>query len=879
MKKFIVLIITLFCSIQTFANHISGGELFYEYVGGGSAANTSKYKITMRLFRDCNPKDPLTQLLDAEVVVIGIYHSSGLLLQSSLPLKLQRPIPSIQFDTSSIPCLLKAPEVCFQVGVFTGTVELPATADGYVLSWVRCCRPNSIGNLSVSSGIGGTFVTTIPGTSLLPTGNNSSPQFAIKDTALVCQNKDFLLDFGAADPDGDNVSYAFCAAYSGGTLSNPDPGSPAGGGVSNELVLDPLPYNAPFSGTSPLGSSVSINPATGEITGKAPVAGRYVINVCATESRNGKVINEHRKDFILEVANCDFTAADPLPLSGAWCKDSTVLFSNNNSSSAIQTYHWDFGVPGATSEEATPAYTFPDTGVYTIKLTVHGTRGCVDEDSTTIGVYPGFKPDFDVIGSCFQTPFTFKDKSTLNYGSINSWKWSFGDGSDSSDIAAVQNPTHKYTGEGTRNVKLAITSSKGCADSITKPVEVKSVALLELPFRDTLICSIDTLALHAIGTGTYTWSPAYNIINTTSSDPFVFPKETTTYAVSVIDAGGCVNSDSIKVNVLNSITVDAGADTSICRTDSLTLLPVSAGLQYHWSPSAGLIPASNIKNPVASPNTTTTYVVTANLGKCEAKDEVRIKVAPYPKAFAGTDVIICYGSTAMLSGDITGTSFAWAPGNSLVNPNTLTPAANPVMTTSYILTAHDTLGCPKPVSDTIVVTVIPPVKAFAGNDTMVIANQPLQLNASGGSVYTWSPSAGMDNTSIANPVVILSASYDSIIYKVRVGTEGGCFAEDELKVKVFKTGPELFIPTAFTPDRNGKNDVLKPIPVGIRTLHYFRIYNRWGQMVYNTNSVGSGWDGTFDGKEQATGTYVFMAQATDFLGNLVSKKGTVVLIR
>lgn len=881
MKKFIILIITLLFFIQGFANHISGGELFYQYIGAGSAANSSKYKVTMRLFRDCNPPPgTMTQLLNDEVVVIGIYHSSTLSLYTSVPLVLERPIPSIELHKNTIPCLVNAPDVCFQVGVFTSVVELPVSADGYILSWIRCCRANDIANLSESVGVGATFTTKVPGTNDLPSGNNSSPQFAIKDTALVCENKTFLLDFGAADPDGDTISYAFCDAYSGGTISNTNPGGTRGVGVPYQLRLNALPYRSPYSGNSPLGPAVSINPVTGEITGTAPAEGRYVINVCATERRNGKVINEHRKDFILEVGNCNFTAADPLPVSGAWCKDSTVLFSNNGSSAAIQSYHWDFGVPGATSDEAAPAYKYADTGVYTIKLTVRGAAGCVDADSTTIGVYPGFKPAFDVAGSCFQTPFTFKDQSTTSYGTVNSWLWNFDSLSESSGVSATQNPTYKFSNEGIKNVKLVVTNSKGCIDSITKPVEVANVALLQLPFRDTLICSIDTLPLHAAGTGTYTWTPAYNITSSNSADPFVFPKETTTYAVTVTDEGGCVNKDSIKVNVVDAVTADAGADTAICRTDIITLNAASAGLQYHWTPSEGrFITASDIKNPAVRPDTSTTYIVTANVGKCEAKDDIKITVAPYPRAFAGRDVTVCYGNSVPISANITGASFTWSMENSLENPNTLTPIAHPFSTTAYILTARDTLGCPKPVSDTAVVTVIPPVKAFAGNDTVVIANQPLQLNATGGSIYTWSPTAGMNNPSAANPVVILSAAYDSVTYKVKVSTDEGCFAEDELKVKVFKTGPDLFIPTAFTPNDDGKNDILKPVPVGIKNLQYFRIYNRWGQMIFSTSSIGSGWDGIFKGKEQATGTYVYAAQATDYLGKIIFKKGTLVLIR
>lgn len=880
MKKCLAVIITFLFFIQASASHISGGELFYEYLSAGSAPNTNKYKITLRLFSDCHPLDPEhSQKIEDEIVVIGIYNNKGLTLQSSPRLKLDLPIQSIALNSSSIPCLTSAPDVCFKVGLFTTIVDLPVSEDGYTLTWIRCCRPNGIGNLGISSGAGGTFTTTIPGTTLLPTGVNSSPQFLIKDTALVCQNRNFVLDFGASDPDNDSISYAFCEAFAGGTELDPDPGAPGGGGIPTELQLQPLPYKPPYTGTSPLGPSVSINPVSGKITGTAPATGRYVINVCATEWRNGKAINIHRKDFILEVGNCDFAAAEPSPVSGVWCKDFAVNFSNNNTSSAIQSYHWDFGVPNATSEEATPVYTYADTGVYTIKLTVHGAGGCEDEATTTIGVYPGLKPDFKFVGSCFKTPFTFKDQSSTNYGTINNWKWYFDDPSDSSGFSPEQNPNYKFSDSGTRNVKLIVTNSKGCIDSITKILHVNDVAALSLPFKDTLICSIDSLPIKAVGAGTFTWSPAYNILNSASPDPIVFPKHTTTYVATIKDAGGCINSDSLTINVLDSIDVNANPDTTICRTDTLNLSAESSGLQYKWTPSNSLISGSDIKNPIARPDTTTTYTVKANLGKCTAVDSIKVKVVPYPRAVAGMDVIICYGNGIQLSASITGNAFTWGSANSLSNSNTLTPVANPPVTTAYTLTVLDTLGCPKPGYDTVVVNVIPPVKAFAGNDTAVIAGQPLQLNATGGNTYAWNPATGMSNPFIADPVVTLSAVYDSVTYKVKVGAEGGCFAEDEIKVKVFKTGPDIFIPTAFTPNADGKNDILKPLPVGIKSFDYFRVYNRWGQLLFNTSSIGNGWNGTFEGKEQPTGTYVFMAKATDFMGNIISKKGTIVLIR
>lgn len=886
MKKILILVISICCFEQTFANHISGGELFYEYVGPGSLANTKRYKLTMRLFRDCNSNG---QVLSSEKVVVGIYHTNGLTLQTSVTLDLQNPIRTIQLNTDAIPCLTNAPVVCYQIGIYVRTIDLPVSTDGYTLSWLRCCRIDDIANISVSTGTGATFTTTIPGTAILPSGINSSPQFAVKDTALVCQNKNFVLDFGASDNDGDSLSYSFCDANLGGTPANPNPGNEPEG-VPAKLTLTPLPYSPPFSGASPLGPTVSINPFTGKITGTAPATGRYVINVCVTEWRNGVALNVHRKDFILQIANCDYAAAEPVaianlanpvPVTGSWCKSFNVTFNNNNTSSTIRSYYWDFGVKTSntdTSTQPVPNFTYNDTGVFEIKLVVSGANGCLDSGSTSLGVYPGFKADFNVTGSCFKTPFIFADKTANVYGNIQSWKWDFGDLLVSSDVSGQQNDTYKYPAPADNLVSLKVTSSKGCIDSISKTLAVRDVPLLSLPFRDTLICSIDTLLLPVVGTGKFSWSPRYNITDTASANPQVFPKDTTTYYVSLSE-DGCSTIDSIKVNVLDSVSVYAGADTTICLSDTLNLTPVSNALQYFWSPSTYLVSEPNIKNPIARPDITTIYTVTASLGKCVAKDFITIKVVPYPVADAGNNVSICYGDFTKLSATIVGASFTWTPSGSLVDFSTLTPISGPVKTTAYTLTVFDTLGCPKPGFDSVVVTVISPVKAFAGNDTAIVAGQPLQLTASGGSLYAWSPSDGMNNSFIANPVIVLGAFYDSIIYKVKVSVPEGCFADDDIKVKVFKTEPDIFIPTAFTPNHDGKNDLLKPIPVGIVSIDYFRVYNRWGQMLYSTSQIGQGWDGLWKGKEQATGTYVFMAAGTNYLGRAVLKKGTVVLIR
>ena len=868
MKKFLFLIIILFSFVPSFASHIAGGELFYTYLGVG-ANNSDRYRITMRLFRDCFSSG---QQLASESVTIGIYNTSGLSLQQSVTLALEGPITTISLNTNAIPCLLNPPVVCFQIGRFSAEVEIPRSAQGYTLSWLRCCRSDNIANLEIASGVGATYTTKIPGTASLPTGNNSSPQFAVNDTALVCQGKSFQLNFGATDSDGDSLTYSFCDAYSGASSNAPNP-SPA-----NFLALNVLPYRSPYSGSLPLGSLVSINSSTGKITGTAPPTGRYVINVCITEWRAGKAFNEHRKDFILEVGTCDYAAAEPLPITGtAWCTDFAVKFSNASTSSSITSYLWEFGVNNATSTLPNPTFTYPDTGIYKVRLTVTGAAGCNDFEETVIGVFPGFDADFNITGSCFQSPFTFTDRTFSRFGRVNKWAWDFGDVASTTDTSTFQNTSYQYPSPGPRTARLIATSTKGCVDTSTKQVIVSNIPILTLPFTDTLICSIDTLPLIANGNGVFTWTPTVNMLNSNTGRPLVFPKDTTQYIVT-LNENGCISKDTINVNVLDFISVNLGPDTSICRTDSFILKPVSLALQYQWSPATGLS-NPNIKNPVARPDTTTTYRVIANLGKCPDMASITVRVAPYPFAGAGTDVDICFGKSTQLTGTVVGASFTWSPTSTLQNPTSLTPTAGPSSTTTYILTAFDTLGCPKPYKDTIEVRVIPAVRAFAGRDTLIVATQPLQLNATGGPSYIWTPSFGMNNPFIANPIVTLGPSIDTITYTVRVTTPEGCFADDNIRIIVFKTLPDIFVPTAFTPNRDGRNDVLRPKPVGLKRFNYFRVYNRWGEMVYSTSDIGAGWDGRIKGREQASGTFIYVTEGTDYLDNKIFRKGTVVLIR
>ncbi|ACU64341.1 PKD domain-containing protein [Chitinophaga pinensis] len=167
------------------------------------------------------------------------------------------------------------------------------------------------------------------------------------------------------------------------------------------------------------------------------------------------------------------------------------------------------------------------------------------------------------------------------------------------------------------------------------------------------------------------------------------------------------------------------------------------------------------------------------------------------------------------------------------------------------------------------------VNPSAGNDTILAKGQKLQLNASGGEFYAWSPPQGLSNVNIADPFA--SGDVD-MTYLLKVSNSQGCVGYDSISVKYY-AGPEIYIPTAFSPNGDGQNDRFRFIPVGITEYEYFRIFNRWGQEIYSSTDFRQGWDGTIKGAPAPVDTYIWILAGKDLTGKSILKKGTVTLVK
>jgi gliding motility-associated-like protein len=867
MKKNLTGILFFCCfSFFTKAAHLTGGEIYYTLVSQSGSNFT--YAITVKLFKDASVAVALDNPINIAIYTNGTNALawSGQVTQTSLQTLTATPGP----------CIINPPVVSYQVGLYTFTVTLPASTNGYTISWARCCRINNISNLiQPSSSYGSVYTAEIPGNGNIVDGpTNNSARFLGIDTVIICAGYQFTYNFGATDADGDLLTYEFGPGftYPGVTVPNPPPPPP----------YNPLPYQAPFSSVFPMGDNVGINSATGVITGTAPAAGIYVVTVYVKEWRNGQLLATQRKDLLVKVADCDVATVTLEPNGYTNCTDFTVSFSNVTPNPFINSYFWDFGdlsVLSDTSNLSSPSYTYPDTGLYTVKVVGNRNQPCSDSTTALVRVYPVFIPANTSTGICINSPVDFFDFTFATYGTVNFWKWDFGVPSLANDTSRIQNPQYTYTSPGSYTTSMIVGSTQGCLDTIYQTINIIDKPSITMAFHDTLICSVDTIQLNASGSsGAISWTPNYNIINGTSVAPLVYPKVDTWYKVEFND-NGCRNQDSVRVRVVNSVTINASNDTTICANDPVNLFANTNGFQYAWSPATNLS-STSVLTPVATPTATTTYQFTSVIGGCQSVEDVTITVLPRPTVNAGNDVTICYNTATQLSGSTNGTTFSWSPAASLSDGTVLNPFATPLNTTSYILTSANTTGCTKPAYDTIIVTVLPEVRAFAGNDTVIIAGMPLQMRATGGVSYQWSPATNLDNPNIAGPVALLDGNPEYVTYMVTVADQFGCTDTSDITIRVYKTGPEIFVPTGFTPNGDGRNDVFRPIYIGMKTVDFFQVYNRWGQLIYSNNKMdGKGWDGMIKGLKQNSGTYIWMVQATDIIGKLHFKKGTVELIR
>ena len=341
---------------------------------------------------------------------------------------------------------------------------------------------------------------------------------------------------------------------------------------------------------------------------------------------------------------------------------------------------------------------------------------------------------------------------------------------------------------------------------------------------------------------------------------------------------GC--NDILYARMIDTLKVfaRAGPDQLSCNKDQVQLGVIPRqGFVYDWSPSLGLSDP-NISNPLAAPDKTTSYVVTSRSigGGCKTQDTAIVTASSVSNKMnlIGKDAFcVGFGDSAVLQVDPSD-SIQWYRDNNPIR-GAIYDRFKVLQSGSYYAVIISAEGC---VINTQKQTVFID-KARPGVTYPVeyaIANLPYRLSArTFGSSVLWSPGISLDNPANVSPVF---KGFSEQMYSVEIRTNTGCVTIDTQLVKIIKS-VDIYVPTAFSPNGDGKNETLRPTLMGVKELQYFRIYNRWGQLMFETKTKWDGWDGRLNGKQQGTGVMVWEAQALGVDGRTYTERGTSVLLR
>ncbi|HJW17255.1 MAG TPA: PKD domain-containing protein [Flavisolibacter sp.] len=556
-----------------------------------------------------------------------------------------------------------------------------------------------------------------------------------------------------------------------------------------------------------------------------------------------------------------------------------------------RSYAWDYG-DGLVkvTTDSTSVHSFTAAGVYAPTLVVKDADGCsaaaslankivVDSLQINIGNIPSactisnisFQPQVTSIAAD-------RAQQTLYY------HWDFGTGilADSSN---VKQPNFTYTQPGNYTVRFRVASPSGCLKETTKTVVVdeKIKGIINGP---AAICEGGSASFKGSAVTTpQSWS--WNLgqgITSIQQDPapvtYALPGN---YTVALmLKNGSCIDTTLHQLTVNPKPVISLGQREAVLCSGSTMTLHASGGAVYNWQPATGL-DNNTIADPIASPTSTTTYVLEAKSGfGCAIKDSVKITVAPPMNLTINPGAVICNGNNVQL---IAGgaSSYHWI-GNTagLNNVAIANPVARPGSTTTYYVEGRDSYQC---FIDTasVTVTVNPLPAVQAGADIVVTGGTPYQLKpvySNDVVSYSWLPANDLSCSDCPSPMTTPTADRD---YIITVTNAFLCTAADTIKVVTECGESHIYIPNAFTPNGDALNNTFTIRGSGVKQVTSFAIFNRWGELVFEKKNfmpgdAGSAWNGKFRGLNVPAGSYVYLASFQCASGQVFSKKGTVTVI-
>jgi len=604
-----------------------------------------------------------------------------------------------------------------------------------------------------------------------------------------------------------------------------------------------------------------------------------------TVKRSDKCISTYTKRIEITAPAATLTYS---PLVG--CSPLNVSF--HVSTQDHLSFLWDFNDgTSVLSADSNIIHSYLLPGNFVPKVVLKDSAGCVVPviGTDTVRLFSS-KVKFGVSDTllCNSGSISFYD-STTSGSAVTGYRWDFGDGSSS----IIQNPTHLYSSTGVYTVRLIISTIYGCLDSIVKNnfirISEKPVAGITgtSSFCGPSPVLLQGNVLYADPSSiSWNWNFYNNNVSSLQNPPAQQYNDTGSYPVQLItiNGSGCADTTSTQILIKPQPNTFAGNDTVICLNTSVQLQATGADL-YEWLPAA-FLSCTNCSTPSATPTDSRTYFVKGtNINGCEKTDSVFINVKK-PFRITGLQALdsVCAGNSLQLN--VAGAeNYNWSPAAGLNNAAIGNPLAKPATSTTYKVVGFDSINCFKD-STSVYVKVNDNPRVNAGPDKIMNVGSTVTLSPqyTGNIInWLWQPATGLNCSTCPNPIA--SPSND-ITYSIKVTNASGCSDIDNIFIKVICDKNNLFLPTAFTPnnDPQNLNEVFYPIGTGVFKISAFKIYDRFGKLVFMNgnfypNDKNAGWNGLLNGKPAPVGNYIYTIEFICSNNEAINLRGNILLIR
>jgi gliding motility-associated-like protein len=839
MRKVPLLLLVCLMVSKLSATHIVGGEIMYKYLS--SSGNSSRYRVTLFLYIDCDNGKPEAIESDKQGFInVFAYDPQGNTYTqyyngiSYFSLLNARTGPT-KVSATHYQCVKTTPNACVDKYVYTLDISIPDNVGGYTLSFERCCRNNTINNIINPESTGATYWTHIPGRKSIKVDN--SPVFKSLPPNFLCTNAPLKFDHSASDDDGDSLTYELYNPYTGATMDDP---LPAATTATNPKNLSLVMWNGYSTFNQIDGDPIlSIDNQTGKLTLTPTKTGQFVIGIKVNEYRNGVKIGETKRDFQFNVSNCVFDIVSSFSVPKLNCSGNEVSFSNRSENGSE--YLWDFGDasnPADTSTLKDPTYYYKKPGTYNVKL-ITTNNICRDTSEYSIIVKQNFKvqvpADTLICGS-----FT-KTLSTNTLSGTKQYRWSTGETTPSIKV----NKGGKYW--------VSVTDAPCTAkDTI---IITNDISVVDLG-PDSVICRDSFVQ--------FTWEgkPGYRtyLWNDSTTDQSVFISHLGRYWVNVTNKNDCPSVDSITFVLYPPPKVRIH-DTLFCKGTSVELDGVNYSMKtkletnYLWN--TGEI------TPQITTFTPGLYIVKLRNRLCTVFDTALLTHIETGLDL-GLDTFYCGPVDRWLRPVKGFIKYRWFDNAEVVDYHATTPGQKK-------LTITTKEGCVE--SDSVMISQYPPIDGGLGKDTTICLSSLLELTATDSMTnYLWS--TGATSRSIA--------IMDSGIYIVTVKDKNGCIVSDTIRIREQSDALpiDLFMPNAFSPNGDFLNEVYPGNHYKDPGSPYlFRIYNRWGEKLFEADKPSIQWDGNIKGNMASQDVYVYYVRYVGCDEIERSFRGTFTLIR